>query len=364
MTPPSNRAVVTALLPPGSRRQAVAASMGRHVLPRLLDHGGLRSRGRSPYRFEEEERRLRRTWAARRPETAHATEGTGHPDARIDVQSVLGRHALIRALFGSTYDDLMREELHDAARLRQTLREREEDLGGSRVPATDAERGAAMWRVLEPYEVQASAYAVRWRNALRGRNARPLTVLEPACGSASDYRAMAQFGLARFLTYTGIDLDRTTIQRTRRRLPGVDLRVGSILSLPFPDRSVDFVIAYDIFEHLSVPAMRQALTEVVRVSRRGLYLAFSRMAEVPDHVVAPGGSYHCTTLSAPRIRDYLAQAYPRVDVVSIADLLRELHGQPPSGNSQAYSMTTERPPSTLISSAREAMRRRPPAAGA
>ena len=177
-------------------------------------------------------------------------------------------------------------------------------------------------------------------------------MLELACGSANDYRAMADYGLARFLDYTGIDLNAKNIDNARRRFPDVDFRVGSILELPLPDRSVDYVVAFDIFEHLSLSAMQVALDEAVRVARRGLYVAFFRMADVPEHVEEPRGRYHYNLLSASRIRDYLQPHYPSVEVTHISGLLQTRFGYKHSYNSRAYSLVAERPQSARALAAR------------
>jgi ubiquinone/menaquinone biosynthesis C-methylase UbiE len=192
------------------------------------------------------------------------------------------------------------------------------------------------------FDERASTYAERWRQTLSGRRARRLRVVELACGSANDYRAMADYGLARFLDYTGIDLNAKNIDNAKRRFPDVDFRVGSILQLPIQDGSVDYVLAFDIFEHLSLSAMQVALDEAVRVSRRGLYFAFFRMADVPEHVEEPRGAYHYNLLSASRIREYLDQHYPSVEVLHISGFLLERFGYEHSYNSRAYSVVAQR----------------------
>jgi ubiquinone/menaquinone biosynthesis C-methylase UbiE len=268
---------------------------------------------------------------------------SGYQDPRINVQSILCRHTLVRALFGSAYDELMRSELAWAVELNEAIRLRAREEGVSLVATMDPERLAGVQRVMREFDARAGEYAEHWRRALGGRRARRLRVLELACGSANDYRAMADYGLARFLDYTGIDLNPTNIDNASRRFSSVDFRVGSILALPFPDRSVDYVVAFDIFEHLSLEAMRVALDEAVRVSRRGLYLGFFRMADVPEHVPEPRGRYHYNLLSASRIREYLEPHYPSVEVLHMSGFLRERFGYEHSYNSRAWSIVAERP---------------------
>jgi ubiquinone/menaquinone biosynthesis C-methylase UbiE len=331
--------VVTALLPVGSGRRAAAAALVRRVAPSTTR----RPSAKRPEPVREEERRLRKVWDRHDPKMLDIYLVSGFQDPRINVQSILGRHTLVRALFGSAYDDVMRDELTWAVELNEAIRVRAGQLGVSLVATMDPERQAGVQRVMGEFDERAGTYAKRWREALSGRRARRLRVVELACGSANDYRAIADYGLARFLDYTGIDLNAKNIDNARKHFPNVDFRVGSILELPIQDRSVDYVLAFDIFEHLSLSAMQVALNEAVRVSRRGLYFAFFRMADVPEHVEEPRGQYHYNLLSASRIREYLDGHYPSVEVLHISGLLRERFGYEHSYNSRAYSVVAERP---------------------
>lgn len=49
---------------------------------------------------------------------------------------------------------------------------------------------------------------------------------------------------------------------------GRDVRQGSMLSMPFPDRSFDLVLSSDTFEHLAKADLNRAVFEAIRVSRR------------------------------------------------------------------------------------------------
>jgi ubiquinone/menaquinone biosynthesis C-methylase UbiE len=332
--------VVTALLPVGTRRRAVAGAVARRVLPAAL----MPPPAKRPPALVYEERELRRSWASHRPEMLDVYLVTGFQDPRVNIQSILGRHAVVRLLFGSTYDELMRGELAFAVELNAAIRDRAQQLKVSMVATMDPERRASILRVMEPFEDRASTYERLWWEAMASaRPRRHLRVVELACGSANDYRALAAYGIARFVDYTGVDLNGSNIDNAKQRFPHVDFRVGSILSLPLPDRSADLVLAFDIFEHLSPSALQPALDEAVRVSRQALHIAFFRMADVPEHVIVPRGSYYYNTLSVPRIRAYLERHYPSVDVVHIRSDLRDRFGFPHYYNGNAYSVTAQRP---------------------
>jgi ubiquinone/menaquinone biosynthesis C-methylase UbiE len=202
---------------------------------------------------------------------------------------------------------------------------------------------ADIQRVTEVIADRAPLFAGRWRDALASREATPLTVLEFACGSANDYRALADYGIARFLDYTGVDLNETNIANARRFFPDVNFRVGSVLSLPEADRSVDYVIGFDIMEHLSLPAMQQAMDSAARICRRGLYFAFFRMDEVAEHVNNPRGNYHFNLLSAPQVREDMAGKFASVQLIRMPEMLSETLGYAHSYNPRAYSLITEGP---------------------
>ena len=83
-------------------------------------------------------------------------------------------------------------------------------------------------------------YRDRWRTELATRTVTRLQILELACGSANDYRAFDDYGLAPFLDYAGVDLNPKNIANARRRFSGRPVHVGSALDLDEGDGSVDW----------------------------------------------------------------------------------------------------------------------------
>jgi ubiquinone/menaquinone biosynthesis C-methylase UbiE len=329
---------VTALLPAGSRRRAAAAALARRA---GVGGSPVPAPRRSPL-IKTEERQLTKAWAHRDPQMLDVYLVSGFQDPRLNVQSILARHLLVRALFGSKFDQLMDEELAFAVELNEAVRLRAKELGVKLYATLNREGHAEIQQVMSEFDAQASSYVDKWRWMLAGKKPRRLKVLELACGSANDYRALAQYGIAPFLDYTGIDLNASNIENAKRRFPDVDFRVGSMLSLPMADRSYDYVLAFDIFEHLSLQVLQKALNEAGRVSRRGIYIAFFQMSDVPEHIDQPRGDYHVNTLSAPRILEYFTPRYPSVDLVHIPTLLHERFGYQHSYNKRAYSLTAQR----------------------
>jgi ubiquinone/menaquinone biosynthesis C-methylase UbiE len=335
--------LVNRALPRGSRRRATVARAVRRVAPAVVEAKNKITLPRAV--TPREEAKLRGVWARHSAEILDVYLVTGYQDPRLNAQSILARHALVRALFGSRFEDLMRAELAHAVELNDAIRLRAKELGVPLTATMNSERLAIVRQVMEVVADRVTVFGDRWREALAGEQAPPLRVMEFACGSANDYRAFADYGIARFLNYTGIDLSETNIANAKLRFPDVDFRVGSILSLTEPDSSVDYVIGFDILEHLSLQAMETVLATAVRIARRGLYFAFFRMDEAADHQEEPRGQYHYNLLSAPMMRRYMSERYSQVQLVHIAGMLKEQYGFPHSYeyNRRAYSLIAEGP---------------------
>ncbi|MQA03454.1 MAG: methyltransferase domain-containing protein [Streptosporangiales bacterium] len=319
--------LVEKIAPRGSRRRSWAARLKHRLCP-----------GRPPTSVGAERRTLRASWAGGDPAALDTYLVSGFQNPQINAQSILTRHHLIGELFGDEHAQLMREELEHCVRATKALRRRARELGVRMGTSSDAARRA---RVLEVTAVIADwqdHYEKRWAEALRHRSAGPLRVLEFACGSANDYRYFDSYGLARFLDYTGVDLSEANVANARRRFPDVDFEVQDVLALPYENGSYDYVLAFDLFEHLSPAAIEQAVREARRLARVGLVVSFFHMADQPEHVVQPVRRYFWNLLSAPRMRDLLAVGFDSVEVIKIRDLFRTGFGYGYSYNRNAWTM--------------------------
>jgi ubiquinone/menaquinone biosynthesis C-methylase UbiE len=286
---------------------------------------------------------LERTWTARSADMLDRYLVSGYQNPRINIQSILLRHFLIAGIGGTGFDDLADGELRLAVQLNEVLRLRAAELGITMGSFLNPAKQAAVRRVDESIADREHAFAERWAEALGGIGAKPVSVLELACGSANDYRAFVECGLAAHLDYRGIDLTEKNVMNARRRFPGVRFEVGDVRSLPFGDREFDYVIASDVFEHLSLDGMELALGEAMRVARRGLALTFFNMGEAPDHEVRPTRLYHWNRLSRPRMEERVRAQFESVRVVPVAAWLRERYGYAHSYNRHAYSLFAEQP---------------------
>ena len=232
----------------------------------------------------------KQVWAHLPPETLDTYLVSGYQNPRINLQSILVRHFLTRQLFGDEFEELMDEEIAFALRLNETLRQRALELGVKMGSFTDPLKRADVKRVDDAIQGRDGEFIARWDAALVDRQTASISVLEFACGSANDYRTLAESGLARFLDYRGIDLTAKNIGNARRRFPGVDFEVGDVTNLTYPDDSFDFVIASDLFEHLSIDGAGRALDQASRLARRALVLTFFSMGDIPEHVVRRKGT--------------------------------------------------------------------------
>ncbi|HVV74239.1 MAG TPA: class I SAM-dependent methyltransferase, partial [Verrucomicrobiae bacterium] len=99
----------------------------------------------------------------------------------------------------------------------------------------------------------------------------PLAILQWACRTRHPVHIFA------------LDLHQTTLQlaaayiRTQHAAPGgaspqhsITLLRGDALALPFPDRSIDYVLCSMFFHHLPDSLIPKALAEMLRVARRGI----------------------------------------------------------------------------------------------
>ena len=191
-----------------------------------------------------------RAWAHLPPDALDAYLVSGYQNPRINIQSILVRHFLIRRLFGHDFDELMDEEIRFALKLNETLRLRALELDVTMGSFTDAAKRAGVRRVDEAIEGRDGEFVGRWDSALADRQAASISVLEFACGSANDYRVFAESGLAASSTIEA-STDHQEHRQRPSEVPGADFEVGDITSLRYPDDSFDYVIASDLFEHLS-----------------------------------------------------------------------------------------------------------------
>src|ERR1051326_8162451 len=203
-----------------------------------------------------ESEKLARSWLQHEPAKLRDYLVAGVEDPRINVQSIFSRHFLIRAIFDQNFSALMDEELRFAAVMNwltalaansdseelhavlHALQRGADNAEGLQIPRFILSTFTSLPLSLGPLEIPnyietflnhapltptlfpsdgerqrvvpaKSAPALDtfqnlWRQPLAAESppTPPLPVLEPACGSANDYRFLHSYGLTPFLDYT------------------------------------------------------------------------------------------------------------------------------------------------------------------
>ena len=305
----------------------------------------------------------------------------GVEDPRINLQSILSRHFIARTLTGERFSSLMEQEYRFAAAMNwlrdlakrlcdvgelelvlYALRHGADNAEGIEIPGfvvhTFAALPTAAGGLTVPNYIESFLSATRfvngqaklhkpsleafrklWHKALAAEipARKPLSVLEPACGSANDYRFLHAYGLARLVNYTGFDLCAKNIENARALFPGVSFAVGNVFEIAAPDKAFDLCFVHDLFEHLSLEGMQAAVREVCQVTRQGLCIGFFSMDEIRDHQVRPVEEYHWNRLSMARMRGLFADWGFAAQVVHIGAFLRQQIGCEQTHNPNAYT---------------------------
>jgi ubiquinone/menaquinone biosynthesis C-methylase UbiE len=163
-------------------------------------------------------------------------------------------------------------------------------------------------------------------------------VLEPACGSANDYRFIEAFGIARLLNYTGFDLCKKNICNARQMFTDVCFKISNVLEIEAADGEFDYCFVQDLFEHLSVEAMETALAEICRVTRKAICAGFFNMYDGEQHKVRIVGDYHWNKLSVVQTKAIFERYASSVQVIHIDAFLRSKFHCEDTHNKGAYTL--------------------------
>ena len=344
------------------------------------------NQGRMEDSLKQESEKLVRSWMQHEAGWLRDYLVAGVEDPRLNLQSILSRHFLARALTGDAFAGLMNEECRFSAVMNwlvdfaahpgnteesetvlYALRRGADNAEGIEIPLFVVQAFAALPASLEELHVPnyieafltgnvpAETLTVRsescrntfqelWRVALSrvGAPSAPLSVLEPACGSANDYRFLEAYGLLPFLDYSGFDLCPRNVENARSLFPGARFNVGNVFQIDAPDRSFDLCFVHDLFEHLSLTGMETAVREVCRVARSGLCIGFFQMDEIAQHVVRPVDDYYCNLLSLNRMQNMFGRLGFETQAIHVATFLRQEFGCDLTHNPNAYTLLLRR----------------------
>lgn len=317
---------------------------------------------------------LRHSWERHDAETLDTYLVSGVEDPRINLQSILTRALLCDALFPGRFARLIDEELRFGFVMTWLLTHLQLGLDKRSMMAaiTRNDRGRCPGFVIDTIRMLQQGEGVTkdyvtmalqqaegvgsaslaseamdtfrriWHEQLAALSHKGCSLFEPACGSANDFRYLDSYGFSKFLNYTGIDIAPKNIGNALGRFPDVDFRVDDLLNNSFDDDRFDYSFVHDLFEHLSITAMEHALRELLRVTRREVWIHLFNAADVPCHKVQPVARYHWNLLSVREIVRTIAEATAHAEVVSIAELGRQKFNFSRYYNAGAYTIIAAR----------------------
>jgi SAM-dependent methyltransferase len=292
-------------------------------------------------------------------------------DPRINIQSILTRHFLIERLFGERYDDLKEHELRFSMVMNWLLKllkkqirvdqlqavldallSGEDKAEGLKIPSYISETFNTLalpnyvcdllnWAPVETTEVPVQEYLMStfqtiWREVLTAEQPQHISVLEPACGSANDYRFIETFGIARLLDYTGFDLCEKNIHNAKQMFADICFKIDNALEINEKDNGFDYCFVHDLFEHLSIEAIEVAISEICRVTRQVICIGFFNMYDGDQHVVRAINDYHWNKLSAVRTKAVFERHVSEVRIIHIDTFLVSKFGCGDTHNKNAY----------------------------
>ena len=164
-----------------------------------------------------------------------------------------------------------------------------------------------------------------------------VSLIEPACGSANDYRFLHAYGIAEGFDYAGFDLCPKNIENAQALFPQTPFQVGNVFEIQAEDKAYDFCLVHDLLEHLSIDGMHAAVREICRVTRHGMVIGFFQMEEIRDHLVRPVDEYHWNLLSMKKMRDVFGEHGFTGQVVHIGTFLNQQVRCDETHNPNAYT---------------------------
>jgi SAM-dependent methyltransferase len=338
-------------------------------------------------RLQAETEKLVQSWARHEPGMLRDYLVSGVEDPRLNLQSILTRHFLVRGLTAEPPSQLMEQEVRfsaamnlllqmrpslrveeDAALLLHALRSGADNFEGTPIPGflmsvfRELPRGIPQGTVPNyiadflagfdsnrswDFSGQGSAletFAPLWLTSLQGFRdvATRKQVLEAACGSANDYRWLDAYGFAQHIEYSGFDLCAANIENARQLFPGVSFSVGNVFQIPANDRAYGLSFTHDLFEHLSPEGIEVAAAELCRVTQWGLSVGFFNMDDRESHQIEPYEDYHWNKLSAGQMKGCFERHGFLVRMIHIGTFFREQTGCDAAHNPNAWTFWLER----------------------
>jgi len=301
-----------------------------------------------------ENRSLRWSWDQYPAEHLDQYLVQGIEDPRINCQSILTRALIIDTLWPGEFDALINDEFRFGAVLTWFIHQLSSQVSAQEILCALGKQSPHVQKFVSEtfawlesedcpmpnYITEAlfernpdtpqqwlgeralDSFGQLWRMELAGREHTKISVLEPACGSANDYRVIDAHGLAAYFDYTGFDISFKNIDNARRHFPDIPFTVNSIYDPHLAHRGADYLFVHDLFEHLSPQGLDLALDRVMQLTGKQAWLHFFNLADVEQHDFKQVDSYYWNTLSLKQIKATLAQHASQIEVISIPALLQ------------------------------------------
>ena len=127
---------------------------------------------------------------------------------------------------------------------------------------------------VETWRTDANAYTVEARRPIEGRNPQlikdvlqPASLLDAGCGPGTLMALLLEQGVVA----DGLDASADVLDLAPAHVAD-RISVGSLVAMPFDDRSHDVVVCREVLEHLTVPEVARAVAELCRVAARLVYV--------------------------------------------------------------------------------------------
>jgi pseudaminic acid biosynthesis-associated methylase len=101
-----------------------------------------------------------------------------------------------------------------------------------------------------------------------GGIAKEASFLEVGCNAGNQLLLLQQMGWANL---SGLELQPYALEIARSRLPHASLKMGSALTLPYPDSSFDVVFTCGVLIHIAPTDLPRVIDEIHRVSREYIW---------------------------------------------------------------------------------------------
>jgi len=313
----------------------------------------------SPSPFEQESEKLKASWMRHDEQFLRDYLVSSVQDPRINPQSILARHTIINQIsdtdfskiqmnellfsaiaqwFYSHCDDISDSYFRDA--FLYALEKSAENVEGIIIPQFI--RNAfqilplAIGDIAIPNyirlfltehigrnsslsDVALDTFVQIWKNILT--KTRAISLLEPACGSANDFRVIYSMGLHNSLEYTGFDICEKNISNAKSMFPEIQFFVDDVYRYE-TTKAYDIIMVHDLFEHLS--GVDFVLAKFCKLCKGSLILSFFNMALIDEHIITPYEDYYWNRLSVQKISSLLQESGFNPQIIHINTMFKEL----------------------------------------